>query len=115
MAQKRVRNRQIEIAINHLELAKEELNRCADTVYNSLQTVENKIADEHLHEILTKALASLQMQDIISQRIERLKKFLAIVDENVSLPTDETYLKEFAWEKEVDQNDIDQMFNEYKG
>ena len=115
MAEKNIQNEQIAIALNHLDLAKDELETCANTLYSSLQSLEQNITDEALHETLTNALASLQMQDIITQRIEKLKDFLTILDANVSLPLDESYLNEFAWENEVNQDDIDAMFNEYKG
>lgn len=115
MEEKKIQNNQIAIALNHLELMQKELETCTNTLYSALQTLEQNITDEALHETLTNALASLQMQDIITQRIAKLKEFLAIVDANVSLPLDESYLNEFAWENEVNQDDIDALFNEYKG
>jgi len=115
MAEKKIQNEQIAIALNHLNLANEELQMCSNTLYTTLQNLEKEISNPILHEMLIKAITSLQMQDIITQRIEKLKSFLKALDEKISLSTDKSYLEEFAWENEVEQDDIDSMFNEYKG
>ena len=115
MTENRFNNKQIAIAINHLNLAKEELAQCSDQLYKTLQTLGQKIEDSSSHTTILEALASLQMQDIISQRLEKLKEFLSIIDKNISLPVDEAYLDKFAWEREVNQDEVDAMFNNTKG
>lgn len=115
MTEEKFNNKQIAIAINHINLAKEELMQCSEQLYKTLQTVGQKIDDSSSHTTILEALASLQMQDIISQRLEKLKEFLSIIDKNISLPLDETYLEKFAWEREVEQNEVDAMFSSHKG
>ncbi len=115
MAETKFNNKQIAIAINHLNLAQTELTECSDMLYTALQTIEQNVENPSLHNTVIQALASLQMQDIISQRIDKLKEFLSIIDQNISLPIDEAYLKKFAWEREVDQADVDALFTHQEG
>ncbi|WP_201335411.1 MULTISPECIES: hypothetical protein [unclassified Nitratiruptor] len=68
-----------------------------------------------MHEKINETIAVLQLEDIIVQRLKKVSDFLTMIDENIELEKDKRFLDEFAWEKEVDQSDIDRMFNEYKG
>lgn len=108
-------NKHFRIAAEHIALAKEEIGKCADTVYNNLQELFLTCQDEKSKDLITQALAALQFQDIITQRLDKLDSFLQMVDKQTHLMEDKRFLDEFAWENEVDQNDIDQMFNNYKG
>ncbi len=108
-------NEQLAIAHNHLQLGAEELSSCADKLYETLSFLEEHTDNEEDKNRIIEALAALQMQDIITQRLAKVRDFLASLDKEVTLPTDEGFLREFAWENEVDQNDIDAMFEEYKG
>ncbi len=108
-------NEQIEIASNHLLMAKEEITECADKIYENLQKLAQSCQDEASHSLVMDTLAALQFQDIVTQRLDKLKDFLSVVDKSANFEEDRSYLEAFAWENEVDQNDIDQMFNDYKG
>ncbi len=110
-----MRNRHFEIATNHIEQAKDEMTKCSDTIYNTLMKFQELSLSQELSEELTNALAALQMQDIVTQRLDKLKEFIQRVDEEITLPEDERYLDAFAWENEVDQSDIDALFNDHKG
>ncbi len=115
MATKSLRNDHLAIAHNHLDLSAQELGACADTLYETLTTLEEELQESELKDRVLHALAALQMQDIITQRLRKVQDFLALLDNEVTLPADEAYLEEFAWENEVNQDDIDAMFSEYKG
>ncbi|MRI83741.1 MAG: hypothetical protein C6I00_04900 [Nitratiruptor sp.] len=106
-----MRNEAFQIAINHLQNAREELGSCAQTVSENIETLLQRIPKEQQeHEILFQALTALQMQDIITQRLEKLKAFVQLLDKHLTFESSDTFLHEFAWENEVDQNDIDAMF-----
>ncbi|BCD68405.1 hypothetical protein [Nitratiruptor sp. YY09-18] len=107
-------NKNLEIAATHLRTSKEELNQCANTIFATLQKLEN-IADEKTKNEILDAVAALQMQDIITQRLDKVASFLAMIDKEVALQSDSQFLDQFAWENEVDQDDVDALFNEYKG
>jgi len=115
MQTKDFRNESIQIASNHLTLAKQEIEECANLVYDKLQQLLSRCQDEESHKMLSEAMAALQFQDILTQRLDKLNDFLGVVDQRADFGTEKRYLDEFAWENEVDQSDIDQMFNEYKG
>ncbi|BCD61844.1 hypothetical protein NitYY0826_C0707 [Nitratiruptor sp. YY08-26] len=108
-------NEQIAIAINHINLAKDEITECANTLYATLEMLEKQCDNHEMKENIIKAIATLQIQDIVTQRLTKLEDFMQRIDTVISLPQDNAYLEEFAWENEVDQNDIDAMFNERKG
>ncbi len=104
------KNEDIKIASNHLQLARQEIEECSDGVYETLQKVgENLPAAQ---EKIVEALTFLQFQDIITQRLKKVEEFLQIIDKSVDLKSSQEFLEEFAWENEVDQEDIDKMFNE---
>ena len=114
--EKRLSNKQIEIAINHLELARKEITECANGVYKALETLEKDFTtNEEILDTITHAMVLLQMQDIVTQRLEKLKDFFLRIDAKIDLPEDSEYLKDFAWENEVDQTDVDTLFNQNKG
>lgn len=110
-----MRNEHFQIATNHLQQARDEITECANTIYETLMQLQQTDLPQTSKELVMEALASLQMQDIITQRMDKLSDFLQRVDKEITLPDDEGYLEAFAWENEVDQSDIDAMFNDYKG
>ncbi len=114
MQKKTFRNESIQIASHHLLTAKQEVTECADQVYEKLQQLLSLCQDEQSHKLLTQAMAALQFQDILTQRLDRLSHFLEIIDQRAEFGADKKYLEEFAWENEVEQSDIDEMFDEYK-
>ncbi len=103
-------NEQMAIASKHIRLAREELAECANSIYKALETLHTNCDNSELKEIIFEAMAALQMQDIITQRLVKLEDFIQRIDSVVSLPLDSVYLEEFAWENEVSQDDIDAMF-----
>ncbi len=115
MQTKDFHNEPIRIASNHLNLAKQEIEECANLLYDKLQQLLSRCQDKESHQLLGEAMAALQFQDILTQRLKKLDDFLGVVDQQAQFGTNKRYLEEFAWENEVDQSDIDQMFNEYKG
>ncbi len=115
MQTKDFHNKSIQIASNHLSLAKKEIQECANQIYERLQQLLNRCQDEESQHLLSDAMATLQFQDILTQRLNKLNDFLGVVDQQAQFGTNQRYLEEFAWENEVDQSDIDQMFNAYKG
>ena len=112
-----MKNKSLEIAVNHLSLAKSELDKCAQELYRKLEQLSQLVhAGEPIdHQILIDAISTLQLQDIISQRLDKVSDFLQLVDNKVDMQASQSYLDEFAWEKEVNQDEIDSMFNDYKG
>lgn len=109
-----MKNEAIAIASHHIELSERELLECSQRLYQLLETMESK-GQEDLERSIHEALATLQMQDIISQRLRKIKEFLTLLDTQVELELPPQYLEEFAWENEVDQEDVDSMFNKVKG
>ncbi len=113
--EKNCKNEHIDIALYHLDEATKELNELTSSVMELLQELLQKVQDPKMHEKILETIAKLQLEDIIVQRIRRVEDFLKMVDKNVMLEADKNFLEEFAWENEVDQNDIDKMLQEYKG
>ncbi|BAF69719.1 hypothetical protein [Nitratiruptor sp. SB155-2] len=108
-------NEHIKIAVHHLDLASQEVAECSNSVLQTLQQLQRQIQDPVLHEKINEAIAVLQLEDIIVQRLKKVSDFLTMIDDNIELEKDKKFLDEFAWENEVNQDDIDKMFNEYKG
>ncbi len=110
-----MQNEALKIAKHHLDLSYEEITECANKVYEKIDYAISKSDNHDVKETLLEALALLQAQDIVTQRITKLKDFLQLLDRHVNLEASQEYLEEFAWENEVDQNDIDAMISQYKG
>lgn len=115
MVTKSFANEQLAIAYTHLQKSEKELSECADQLFDFLSSLEKQTTDAQQKDRIAHALAKLQIQDIITQRLTKVQNFLISLDKEITLPTDDNFLREFAWEKEVDQNDIDSMFENYKG
>ncbi len=113
--EKNCNNEHIRIALFHLDEAIKELNELSSTLMETLQELLQKEQDPQTHEKILETISKLQLEDIIVQRIRRVEDFLKMVDDNVVLEADKKFLDEFAWENEVDQEDIDKMLQEYKG
>ncbi len=109
------RNEHIKIATNHLELAKEEASQCAQSLFEKLEKLQNMDDEASQQQLISQMMATLQLQDIITQRLDKIEQFLTTLDKDVDIERNSSFLDDFAWENEVDQDDIDQMFNEYKG
>jgi len=104
-----MKNRSLEIAVEHLHLSKEELSSCAADISSKIEKLmENS---PQLSNELLAILSALQLQDIITQRLDKIEAFLQLLDGKVDFSASKEYLDEFAWENEVDQDDIDAMFN----
>jgi DNA polymerase I-like protein with 3'-5' exonuclease and polymerase domains len=102
-------NKSLEIAVEHLRLSKEELSHCSTDISSRIEKlIENA---PELSEELISILSALQLQDIITQRLDKIEDFLRLLDGKVDFSASKEYLEEFAWENEVDQDDIDAMFN----
>ncbi|NPA64412.1 MAG: hypothetical protein GXO16_05495 [Epsilonproteobacteria bacterium] len=110
-----MKNESIAIAINHLDLAKSEITECATSIYKKIESILQSVSEESIARELSQALAALQTQDIVTQRLEKLKEFFQLLDERIDFAPSKEYLEEFAWENEVDQDDIDAMIDGYKG
>ena len=102
------------IADNHLKQARDEISEAAQTIYNELENLERLSSDcsnyEKIVVSIEKAMAALQFQDIVRQRLEKIEDFLHKIDTQVSINLPKSYLEEFRWENEVSQDDIDQFF-----
>ena len=109
------KNQNIAIASNHIDLSLQELDNCATKLFSTLTQLEKNCNDTQYHSTLQEAIAILQMQDIITQRLKKIQDFLTTVDKSVTIDSDERFLQEFAWENEVDQADVDAMFENFKG
>jgi len=114
MGEQPFKNRDLEIATTHLRTSKEELGQCAERLFGILQELEEQI-DERLKDRIVDAIATLQMQDIITQRLDKVAAFLTKIDDEVILRSSSDFSESFAWENEVDQDDVDALFNQYKG
>ncbi len=104
-----MKNRSLEIAIQHLHLSKEELGKCATEISHKIESLMERSPE--LSSDLLETLSALQMQDIITQRLTKIEEFLQLLDQKVDFSASADYLEEFAWENEVDQDDIDAMFS----
>ncbi|NPA03487.1 MAG: hypothetical protein GXO61_01360 [Epsilonproteobacteria bacterium] len=107
MSKTSYKNEHFKIATNHLRIAKEEISKCADEVYEKLSLLKGEVANE---EALQYALSALQFQDIVTQRLSKVEEFLNHLDEKVLIESDRKYLEQFEWRNEVDQKDIDRLF-----
>ncbi len=115
-----IKNKCIEIAINHIHKAHDELKECSSELSRYLEAILAAIHEgrEVKKSVVFDALAVLQLEDIITQRIGKIEEFLFYLDKEVDvkdLEFEPKYLEDFAWENEVDQEDIDRMFDENKG
>jgi len=110
-----MQNKALKIAQHHLDLSYEEITDCANKVYEKINDVISKSDNQEVKETLLEALTLLQTQDIVTQRIMKLKDFLQLLDRHINLEASEEYLDEFAWENEVKQEDIDAMISQFKG
>lgn len=109
-------NKEIEIASNHLHTAQKEIQKCAKTIYDVLEKLEKlHHNDEASIDLITKAITALQFQDIVHQRLMKIDKFLRTIDPQIDIRLQNQFIKEFAWENEVVQEDIDSLFNTQKG
>ena len=109
-------NKEIEIASNHLHTAQKEIQKCAKTVYDVLEKLEKLHHDDEAYiDLLTKAMSALQFQDIVHQRLMKVDKFLQTIDPQIDIHLQNQFIKEFAWENEVNQQDVDSLFNTQKG
>ena len=104
-----MKNESLQIAVNHLRLSKDELSQCAGHISEKLEQLMQSTPE--LAGELIAILSDLQLQDIITQRLDKIEAFLQLLDEKVDMSTSKEFLDEFAWENEVDQDDIDAMFN----
>ncbi|MRJ01886.1 MAG: hypothetical protein GXO19_06550 [Epsilonproteobacteria bacterium] len=107
-----MRNEALRIAVNHLQLASTELGECAQKVSKELE--EGIGISERGEAIdvqtLLDALTALQMQDIVTQRLQKVQDFLKLLDQHLLIKSSEEFLDRFAWENEVNQEEIDRLF-----
>lgn len=108
------KNRDFEIAYNHLQLSIEESENSTKEVLEILNSLlKEKNRDEKLVKNLENAIEKLQFQDIFAQRLKKVQNFLKEIDKKIDSKKDENKLNEFAWENEVDQNDVDDILKSY--
>ena len=106
-----VNHKAIQIAINHLHQARKELQECSTHISQTLEELLKKEKGEEKEEVL-QTLSTLQLEDIITQRLQKIEDFLLHLDkEDLSKLTKE-YLEQFAWENEMEQDSIDKMFSQ---
>ncbi len=115
MQNKNFCNQNIAIASHHIDESLQELDTCATKIFTALSQLEQTCNDSESLASIQDALAILQMQDIITQRLKKIQDFLILLDKKVTVESDEQFLEEFAWENEVDQSDVDALFENYKG
>jgi len=112
MSKKSYQNEHFQIATSHLRTAKAEIAKCADEVYKKLMLLKE---DSLNPQLLQDALSALQFQDIVTQRLSKVEEFLDLLDENLIIESEREYLEAFKWENEVDQKDIDRLFETTQG
>ena len=109
-------NKEIQIASNHLHLAQKEIQNCAKIVYDALEKLEQLYSNDATSiDLITKAMTALQFQDIVHQRLMKVDKFLQTIDPHINIKLQHQFIEEFAWENEVNQEDVDSLFNTQKG
>ncbi len=113
-----MKNRDFQIAYEHLQKSIEEseeaVKKAIELIHENIELVnENGIDRETFVENLTKQLELLQFQDILAQRLKKVQQFLIQTDNSISTHQSEIALKEFAWEKEIEQENVDDILKSY--
>ncbi len=112
------KNRDFEIACNHLLKARNESKDATKDILKSLNEVlkilQNNGKDtQKAISNIKKSIEKLQYQDILAQRLKKVEDFLKEIDKKIDTNKDEDELNEFAWENEVAQDDIDDILKSY--
>lgn len=110
------KNRDFEIAYNHLEKSIKESEEAVEKILKNIN-ISLKIADNlknsELKNSLKEIISLLEFQDILAQRLKKVEDFLIKVDKIVDSKESKEDLKEFAWEKEITQNDVDEILKKH--
>jgi methylphosphotriester-DNA--protein-cysteine methyltransferase len=116
--------------IDMISKALDELNELK-LVVEKLGDRDREIAEEKINNlisILTNSLTLLEFQDILAQRLLKIKKFLSDLEKsilkmiitagledekNLSKEKTQEKLEELEWKKEVSQEEIDEIMKEF--
>ena len=110
------KNEDFKIAYNHLEKSikesEEATKKIIENINNSLK-IAKSLGNQNLKRYLENSLVLLEFQDIIAQRVKKVEDFLKKVDKIVDTKDLKENLKEFAWERETTQEDVDEILKRH--
>ena len=110
------KNRDFEIAYNHLQSSIQESQKASEEILKNLNSAMEMVKNkdyENLEKLLIKSIENLQFQDILAQRLKKVQDFLKNVDSIIETEKDKKKLDEFAWENEVVQEDVDDILKSH--
>lgn len=62
---------------------------------------------------MQESLTLLEFQDIIAQRLKKVEDFLIKIDKIIDSKETKEYLKDFAWDREITQDDVDEILKKH--
>jgi hypothetical protein len=110
------KNTDFQIAFNHLENSKVESEKGVKEVLSNLNSILSSLKKnnyENVEELIKKSIETLQFQDISAQRLTKVQKFLKKIDRLISTHPQKDEIKDFAWEKEVTQENVDEILKSH--
>ena len=115
------KNKDFEIAYNHLDKSIHDSQNATqnilDLINQTLTLLKDSNIDDKITEKLTqnleKSIESLQFQDIMAQRLTKVKKFLINADKIIDKHSQIVDLNKFAWDKEIEQSDVDDILKSH--
>ncbi|WP_281951184.1 hypothetical protein [Nitrosophilus kaiyonis] len=110
------KNEDFKIAYDHLQLSIDESEKNTKKILEILYSMSKDINEGNFKDLenkIVKATELLQFQDIISQRLKKVQNFLKEIDSLIDSQIDKEKLSDFAWENEVEQNDVDDILKSY--